>query len=70
MAAKNITLKVNGMTCEHCVETIESALWDIDGVFDARADLGAGTVSIEYDSSRIDAQAIHDVIEELGYKVA
>jgi len=69
MAAKQLKIKVGGMTCEHCVETIENALSDVDGILAAEADLEHGLVLVEYDSIRLSAQAIHDAIEELGYEV-
>lgn len=69
MAAKQLKIKVGGMTCEHCVETIENALADVDGILAAEADLEHGVVLVEYDSARVDDHAIHDVIVELGYEV-
>jgi copper chaperone len=69
MAAEQLKIKVGGMTCEHCVETIENALKDVDGILAAEVDLPNGVVLVEYDSVRLSAQAIHDAIEELGYEV-
>ncbi len=70
MAAKSIHIKVDGMSCQHCVETIEKALGDVDGIIAVTVDLNGGTVSVEYDSSRLSEKAISDTIGELGYEVA
>jgi copper chaperone len=69
MAARELTVKIGGMTCEHCVQTIEEALIDVDGILAAEADLEKGEVFVQFDDSRLTLQAIHDTIEELGYEI-
>ena len=36
--AETVTLYIDGMMCEHCENTVSSALRSVDGVLDARAD--------------------------------
>ncbi len=40
------TIVVEGMTCEHCEQTVEEALEDVSGVSSATADREAETASI------------------------
>lgn len=64
---KNVTLKVEGMSCGHCVNSIEGALKTIGG--SGKVDLAAGTVAVTYDESKLTLEAIKDAIEEQGYDV-
>ena len=47
--AENVTtvLKVEGMMCGHCTARVEAALTAVSGVKSAKADLAAGTVTVE-----------------------
>lgn len=65
MATK--TLKVAGMSCQHCVQAIERALRGIGA--EGRVDLDGGSVQVQYDESRIGLEAIRAAIEEQGYDV-
>ncbi|GIM46222.1 copper chaperone CopZ [Collibacillus ludicampi] len=66
---KTVTLQVNGMSCNHCVNAIESALKEIGGVDSVRVDLDAGRVTVTYDETIVDLNNLKDAIEEEGYDV-
>jgi len=63
-------LKVNGMSCEHCVKAVNSALGAIAGVADVVVSLKEGTVSFKHDPSRAPLETIQAAIIEEGYEVA
>lgn len=65
---KNVTVSVKGMSCAHCVSSIEGALQAI-GV-KAKVDLGQGTVDVAYDEAKVTLEAIKTEIEEQGYELA
>ena len=67
MSAKTETLNVEGMSCGHCVKSVEDALKGIDGVQASEVEIG--TVSVTYDTDRTSRQQIERVIEETGYEV-
>jgi copper chaperone len=67
--SKTVTLQVNGMSCNHCVNAIESALKDVGGVDSVRVDLVAGRVTVTYDETNVDLNKLKDAIEEEGYDV-
>ena len=46
------SLKVEGMTCQHCVETITAALKDKSGVFRVGVDIDKKRVEIDYDEKK------------------
>lgn len=62
------TLKVTGMTCQHCVAAVKGALESTEGVTRARVDLDAGQASVEYDESRTSPRELAGVIAEEGYE--
>lgn len=67
MNMQNATLNVMGMSCGHCVKSVEGALKQI-GV-QGKVDLEAKTVAVEFDESKTSLAAIKEAIEEQGYDV-
>lgn len=59
------TLTVDGMSCDHCEQTVEDAVAELDGVTDARADETTDTLEIEGDP---DLAAVHAAVEDAGYE--
>ncbi|WP_276352121.1 copper ion binding protein [Cohnella caldifontis] len=64
---QTITLNVRGMSCGHCVNSVEGAVKKQGAA--AKVDLASGSVTVEYDESRVSLQAIKEAIEEQGYDV-
>ena len=64
-----ITIKVEGMTCGGCVNSIQKALGEHDGIRKTDADLDAGTVEVEFDAKVIRRSAIERAIESAGFDV-
>lgn len=60
-------LKVQGMTCGHCVKSVTQALENTDGVRRAQVDLQAGRATVEYDETRTSPVALAGVVTEEGY---
>lgn len=61
------TLKVSGMTCQHCVRAVTQALESQDGVTRAEVDLQAGRARVEYDESRVSPDQLTTAVMEEGY---
>lgn len=64
-----ITYKVDGMTCQHCVRAIKSALEPMEGVSAVFVDLPANEVRVVYDASKARVAEFQEKIEEEGYAV-
>ncbi|SDT33451.1 copper chaperone [Paenibacillaceae bacterium GAS479] len=64
---KTEVLKVKGMTCGHCVSSVEGAVKEAGGA--ATVDLAGGKVTIEFDEAKLSLQSIKEAIEEQGYDV-
>jgi len=61
------TLKVTGMSCGHCVKTVEEALQGVAGVEHASVDLRQGRAVVEYDEARTSPAALAGAVSEEGY---
>lgn len=65
-------LKVEGMTCGHCVGTVQNAIGSIEGVLHVAVNLeqkiAAIAVNAEYKSSRTFAHTIISAIENVGFE--
>ena len=62
------TVKVKGMTCQHCVMAVKKALGYLDGVRDIEIDLSTGEVKFE-NPKGIAADRIREAIENAGYQM-
>ena len=62
-------LQVSGMTCASCVEKIEKAIGQLDGVSRVVVNLSTGMARVEHDPSLALLAEIKRTIRELGYGV-
>jgi len=67
---ENKTLKVTGMSCNHCVNAVNNALGGIAGVADVAVSLQDGAVSFNYDPALASIEAIKAAITEEGFEIA
>jgi copper chaperone len=62
------TITVDGMTCGHCVNAVQTEVGKIDGVTDVNVDLASGQVTI-VSATTPDAGALREAVEEAGYEI-
>ncbi|GAK12837.1 copper ion binding protein [Geomicrobium sp. JCM 19039] len=67
---KTIELQVTGMSCGHCVSSIENGVGSKEGVDSVNVDLEKGLVTISFDTSQVQEADLKDTVEDLGYDVA
>ena len=65
-----VTLNVKGMSCGHCVKSIEGAVGKLQGVERTLVDLSAGTVTVEYKDDAVNLDSVKEAIADAGYEVA
>jgi copper chaperone len=65
---EKIVLKVDGMSCEHCVKAVNEAL-DLPSIKNVSVDLKGKTVSLEYDPDVTPLDNIKESILEEGFTV-
>jgi Cu+-exporting ATPase len=62
-------LQIEGMTCDHCVKRVTSALEALEGVDSVTVDLETGQATVEYDASTVGRRDMADAVEDAGYAV-
>lgn len=67
--AQTITIGVEGMTCNHCVQTVEKALRAVPGVYSAEVSLEKKQAVVAFDPALTDAGALKDAVRNAGYQV-
>jgi copper ion binding protein len=63
------TLKIQGMTCNHCVMRVAKALKALPGVMDAQVDLQKGEAVVTYDNAKVAPEKLSFAVVEAGYRV-
>jgi copper ion binding protein len=66
---KKETLKIQGMTCNHCVMRVQKALKAVAGVQDAQVDLQKAEAVVSFDEAKVTREKLAFAVVEAGYKV-
>jgi copper chaperone len=66
---RQATLDVKGMTCNHCVMSVEGALKNLEGVSEVTISLDAGKVDVKYDNEKVSLDKMTEAVEDQGYDV-
>jgi copper chaperone len=61
-------IKIQGMSCDHCVMSVTKALGKLPGIQSLKVDLVKGEASFE-NSQKIPMDEIRKAVEAAGYKV-
>ena len=63
------TIKITGMSCNHCVMAVTKALSGIDGIRNVQVDLARGEATFD-ETKPVDRALIGERIRKAGYDVA
>ncbi|MFJ8064061.1 copper chaperone CopZ [Psychrobacillus sp. NPDC096426] len=66
---ENITLNVQGMSCGHCVSSVEGSVGKLKGVEQVKVHLDAGKVDVSFDNEKVTLAEIKETIDDQGYDV-
>lgn len=66
---EQFTLHVRGMSCGHCVNSIEGSVGRVNGVKSVKVKLDDGTVYLEFDLNIVSLKERINEIEEQEYDV-
>ncbi|WP_414568005.1 heavy metal translocating P-type ATPase [Nostoc sp. CCY 9925] len=64
---ENTTLKLRGMSCASCANSIEDAINSVPGVNECIVNFGAEQATVKYDPRRTDLEAIQEAVDVAGY---
>ena len=62
------TIRVKGMSCQHCVASVTKALNEIEGISDVAVDLGKGTATFN-EKAPVAPDTIKKAIAAIGFEV-
>lgn len=63
-------LKVTGMSCENCVQSVTKTLRGVDGVHDVAVDLATGMTDVDFEETKTDVEALCVAVEDIGFDAA
>jgi copper chaperone len=66
---ESVELKIDGMTCSGCVNSIQNALYRQDGVNKAVTRIDDGLVIVEFDPAVISRDGLVRAIADAGFDV-
>jgi copper ion binding protein len=67
--AAEVTLKISGMTCDHCVKTVEKGIKALKGVSQVHVDLASQKAEVSYSPEAVTLDQIKKAVAEAGYSV-
>lgn len=62
------TIKIKGMSCDHCVKTVSRVLDSIEGINNVKVDLAKGEATF-IEEKPVDVNMIKEQIRKAGYEV-
>ncbi len=62
---ETVRLTVEGMTCEHCIRSVDQAVRRVEGVREAQVEIGNVQVTFDPNAARVDQ--IVEAVEDEGY---
>ena len=63
-----MTLKVEGMTCNHCVMRVTKALEGINGVRSAKVNLDEKKAEVVFKGDKLDPEVLIRAVQEVGFQ--
>ena len=66
---EKMKLKIDGMSCQHCVKTVTEALTELPGVRRAKVNLRKAEAVVHFDTSRVTLANLTEAITTVGFKV-
>ncbi len=63
-----VIIKIDGMSCQHCVMRVKKAIDAVDGVASSVVEIGSADVT--FDESQTSEDDIKSAINAAGYKIA
>ena len=62
------TIKIKGMSCQHCVKAVTKTLSEIDGINDVQVDLVRGEATFD-EVKPVDLELLKEHIKKAGFEL-
>ncbi|MCK3682666.1 copper ion binding protein [Maribellus sp. YY47] len=64
-----VSLSIGGMTCEHCVMSVEKGINSLEGIEAVKVTLADSTAVVKYNASVLQLDDIKEAVKKRGYEV-
>ena len=61
------TVKIDGMSCQHCVMALKKSFQMVDGI--EEADVEIGVAKLKFDVNKVTEEDINEAVTRAGYKI-
>ena len=65
---KTSEIKIKGMSCNHCVASIQKALSALEGVKSVDVSLENEMATVEHDEAKTEESIFKNVIDDIGFE--
>lgn len=59
---------INGMSCNHCVATVEKAINGLEGIDKVKINLKKNSGMVKFDEAKVSAEQIASAVTEAGFE--
>ena len=64
---KKAKIKIDGMSCQHCVKTVTDVMMGIDGVSQVKVNLKKGEARLKFERDLLDLELLETAIVTAGF---
>ena len=65
---KKAKIKIDGMSCQHCVKTVTDVMMGLDGVSQVKVNLKKGEARLKVERDRLDLELLETAIVTAGFE--
>ena len=65
---QKITLQIEGMSCQHCVQAVTEALTSLVGVRSVKVDLSQDRAVVKFAAKQVEVSQMKDVVNQAGFQ--
>ena len=65
---KKAKIKIDGMSCQHCVKTVTDVMMGLDGVSQVKVNLKKGEARLKFERDLLDLELLETAIVTAGFE--
>ncbi len=65
---QKVTLQIEGMSCQHCVQTVTEALKSLAGVKSVKVDLSQDQAVVKFAAKQVEVSQMKDAVNQAGFQ--
>ena len=67
---QKITLQIEGMSCQHCVQTVTESLSSLAGVKSVKVNLSQDQAVVKFATKQVEVSQMEDAVNQAGFQFA